>query len=171
MIVPAEQISAGNLIINLQFRCGHQTGKISIGRIIEEQKDLPRILIAGLKDFCNDFTQNLHGKRIEKIKTIDLRRYFIIFRSAQYKFRFAAGNGSLLIFQGTFINALIVFDAYGVGLRLVRQKKSHTPLSAAIVQYHIPFANQSAVGQPLQNAIRCRFIRIAVKICIGIIPS
>ena len=58
----------------------HQTGKIGIQGIIEEQADFPGICVVGFQDSPQHRAQNLFGKRIEEVKAVRAV-WTVVFRS------------------------------------------------------------------------------------------
>ena len=159
-----EEIGTVNFVLELQEILCHQRADESGRRIIYEQEDLAGAGIPGVPDPGQDFLQDLTGKRIEKVDAVHFIGNLVFFRRREYKFRTDTGYGFISVDHGCTDQSGIVVHPDTFASQLPGQKEIHPSLSAAVIQQQVPFADQPAAGQPLQDRIRRRFIWIPVLV-------
>ena len=66
--------------------------------------------------------------------------------------------------QSLFPQPPVILDTDSLAARLIGQEETDPPFAAAVIDKSVFFANIAAVGQPFEDDVVCRFIRMMLAI-------
>lgn len=139
--------------------------------IIKKEAHRPWRLVMGIEELPQDPLQHVQGKGIEEKETVPLWRDFVLHRIGQDEGHALPQRCRLPIGQSLFPQPPVILDADGLAARLIGQEETDPPFAAAVIDKSVFFTNIAAVGQPFEDDVVCRFIRMMLDVRMTIVAA